>query len=523
MPTGDTRQSDIPGLSGLEDAVTRLDGLPGVGVTRFDRGDVVRSGFCQQVLGMDRVMYAMDYPYQYNAAEVVVTDEMALQYVHGKNGACEVRSQGEGGWKLHVVGRTEVVAATGEGRRGKEEQQVAWEGVGEVRDEELWDKMAGVKFGRSFRWIWKCQQLGTNKERALCMLRAPKGWGGSVMRVPVELVDTLFQTVSLVNLSRRGGGKGRGGEESTGEGGFMAPFAMEDIAVRVDGDKMEATSQEEIVSETVFEGGTERTVRLRSRLTQGGKDVVRMEGLTLAQASEEAFLGQKSSEGRLRELMYEVVWEEEKGAEREEGEAMEKVGVIVGSEEVMRRVEEEMGRGGGGGGKVVKKVMGREADAEVGEEEEVWGVRVVVNAVAVGAKGQAMVRMALACMRRLMREHRRGGVTDRVVYTVVERAHRVAEKRGMDPWARAVWSMGRTFGQEGGERMRHVLVDVEDARCSGLGREVMEIKAVRGGEIALREKKRYAAVLEHFGNKEESSRVLRGGGLVVVSGGYEEM
>lgn len=49
--TGDTRQSDIPGLSGLEDAVTRLDGLPGVGVTRFDRGDVVRSGFCQQVLG----------------------------------------------------------------------------------------------------------------------------------------------------------------------------------------------------------------------------------------------------------------------------------------------------------------------------------------------------------------------------------------------------------------------------------------------------------------------------------------
>lgn len=49
--TGDIRQSDIAGLSGLEDAVTRLEGLPGVGVTRFDREDVVRSGFCQQVLG----------------------------------------------------------------------------------------------------------------------------------------------------------------------------------------------------------------------------------------------------------------------------------------------------------------------------------------------------------------------------------------------------------------------------------------------------------------------------------------
>ena len=49
--TGDTRQSDLAGCSGLEDAVARLEGLPGVGVTRFDRGDVVRSGFCQQVLG----------------------------------------------------------------------------------------------------------------------------------------------------------------------------------------------------------------------------------------------------------------------------------------------------------------------------------------------------------------------------------------------------------------------------------------------------------------------------------------
>jgi len=34
--------------------------------------------FCQQVLGMDRVMYAMDYPYQYNGAEVTVTDEMPI-------------------------------------------------------------------------------------------------------------------------------------------------------------------------------------------------------------------------------------------------------------------------------------------------------------------------------------------------------------------------------------------------------------------------------------------------------------
>ena len=34
--------------------------------------------FCQEVIGMDRVMYAMDYPYQYDAAEVKVTDDMPI-------------------------------------------------------------------------------------------------------------------------------------------------------------------------------------------------------------------------------------------------------------------------------------------------------------------------------------------------------------------------------------------------------------------------------------------------------------
>jgi len=34
--------------------------------------------FCQQVLGVDRVMYAMDYPYQFVPEEVKVTDELPL-------------------------------------------------------------------------------------------------------------------------------------------------------------------------------------------------------------------------------------------------------------------------------------------------------------------------------------------------------------------------------------------------------------------------------------------------------------
>lgn len=34
--------------------------------------------FCQQVLGVDRVLYAMDYPYQYEPAEVAKLDEMDM-------------------------------------------------------------------------------------------------------------------------------------------------------------------------------------------------------------------------------------------------------------------------------------------------------------------------------------------------------------------------------------------------------------------------------------------------------------
>jgi 5-carboxyvanillate decarboxylase len=34
--------------------------------------------FCQQVLGVDRVLYAMDYPYQFVPEEVKVTDELAV-------------------------------------------------------------------------------------------------------------------------------------------------------------------------------------------------------------------------------------------------------------------------------------------------------------------------------------------------------------------------------------------------------------------------------------------------------------
>jgi len=34
--------------------------------------------FCQDVLGVDRVLYAMDYPYQHDRSEVVASDDLAI-------------------------------------------------------------------------------------------------------------------------------------------------------------------------------------------------------------------------------------------------------------------------------------------------------------------------------------------------------------------------------------------------------------------------------------------------------------
>jgi len=47
---GDIAQSDIPGLSGLQDATKRMEGLQQVHIHRFDRDDIVRSPLVRSVM-----------------------------------------------------------------------------------------------------------------------------------------------------------------------------------------------------------------------------------------------------------------------------------------------------------------------------------------------------------------------------------------------------------------------------------------------------------------------------------------
>lgn len=47
---GDLQQKDISSISGLEDALKRLQHLPLVKMIKFQRSDIVRSGLCQQIV-----------------------------------------------------------------------------------------------------------------------------------------------------------------------------------------------------------------------------------------------------------------------------------------------------------------------------------------------------------------------------------------------------------------------------------------------------------------------------------------
>jgi phosphate starvation-inducible PhoH-like protein len=47
---GDIAQKDISGMSGLQDAVNRLQDVEQIGIVEFTVDDVVRSGMCKEIL-----------------------------------------------------------------------------------------------------------------------------------------------------------------------------------------------------------------------------------------------------------------------------------------------------------------------------------------------------------------------------------------------------------------------------------------------------------------------------------------
>jgi hypothetical protein len=306
-------------------------------------------------------------------APVVVEDELVVQYVHEKD-RFEVRSAVGGAWKLHVVGEAVHVHAGGED--GGEAKSLAIEkrsgGGREVDEVEMWDKMVGVKFGPSFRWLRQVRPEGAERRAALCWLRAPEKWTGSVFALPLELIDTVFQSVNFLNLSTL-----------SPDAQFLSPFAMEEIVASAER-RFEHHTMEDLVTETRFVSGTERTVRLDAELFVDGRAMLEMRGLTLAGASEEAFLGQAASapQTQMRELMYEVVWAKERG-ETAEGAALTVVVVVASEESVATKMAAALRVGA----RPVEVVMVKEEDGGVaasGVTEAAKAGSAVVNVTGVG-------------------------------------------------------------------------------------------------------------------------------------------
>lgn len=97
----------VPGLRGGQPAVTLEHPIShyfnnNVWITTSGEGWEPAIRFCMDVLGPDRVLYAMDYPYQQSADEVAAYDSMALSPEHKKmlmqeNAERVFRLAGQGG------------------------------------------------------------------------------------------------------------------------------------------------------------------------------------------------------------------------------------------------------------------------------------------------------------------------------------------------------------------------------------------------------------------------------------------
>jgi hypothetical protein len=157
---------------------------------------------------------------------------------------------------------------------------------------EQWDELRGIRFGGSFRWM---KRAWRGEEQARSELEAPSGWRKSKLRMPVELLDSMFQTSLLLGEAVK-----RGSGEAAEK--FMAPFAVSKVVVSGGQFSGEAVAAETRVEER---GKTRMVVSVKAAQERGMR--VRVERLTLVEATQETFQAGKREEKGGAELMYEVV------------------------------------------------------------------------------------------------------------------------------------------------------------------------------------------------------------------------
>ena len=321
---------------------------------------------------------------------------------------------------------------------------------GKMLDGNTWNELKGIRFGRSFRWISSVEK--TESDRVVCELQEPKNWGQSELSLPVEVLDSLFQTSMQLIMSRSG---------------FMAPFSVRELNVSYQYRKGEL-----VISETALVSSDHRSARMDVIASQEGSKSLKldMREFMVVEASEEAFLRKEE-----KELLYEVVWRKEKGQRKDKRTKTENNGVFFANQERRAILME--------GVKTV--VVGAEEDIQITEETEN-----VVNGLGMCSNGKQALRMVVVLWKRIVEVKR-----ELKVYTVVVHANKVETSDPVNPWSRVMWSFGRNMTLECGNKM-HMMVDVEDERLKGLEEETRLEHEMKGVEVAYRRGKRYTGTLE---------------------------
>jgi acyl transferase domain-containing protein/NADPH:quinone reductase-like Zn-dependent oxidoreductase/acyl carrier protein/acetyltransferase-like isoleucine patch superfamily enzyme len=328
-----------------------------------------------------------------------------------------------------------------------------FEGKG-FKETHLWDSLYGIKFGPSFKWI---KAVSSSMSEVKLKIEPPVTWKASSLRIPVELVDSLIQTSFLFyNCKSK----------------FLAPFAAEKIEM-----KSSSFNGAEVQASVACKDSNESLVSLDVRAWQvKGKFCMKMHSVSFIHASEEAILGRVGVEP----MIYEIQWNKSKYSLPQQ--VMEIV-CVASSEKVIRSVSKEK----------------RETNVKgfiVKTEKDVSSIRIesgetLVNVLGVrrNAEGKDQVRLNVALWKRILNVR---GVR---VFTATKRGVCVDSSEKVDPWARALWALGRTVSVECVELMQgHVMIDLESGvRLKGLWAEVRREEeneeeigrevAVRGGKV----------------------------------------
>ncbi len=347
--------------------------------------------------------------------------------------------------------------------------------VGNVPVEPInfWDSLSGLEFGSSFRWISKSV---VNDRTAISILR---GSSHPKLVFPVEFVDSMIQTAFLFSTD------------------LKLPFSIKSINF-----VLHKSDGESFLKTNVVEDSSS-IVKLDVQAFQNKKLIVEIEELCLVVVKKENFFRKRSDE----KLVHEIEWRDISISNKRMNSKLN--GALICGSSVIQEIDG------------LKEIV-------VQTDKDIKGLRpqakdVIVSLLGLGIQssdiGRKRVQLSVALWKRLVDVR---GVN---VYTVTEQAVRVgggSEER-VNPWARALWALGRCISAECSEVLAgHVMVDLKSTKdlrkiSTELRRERNQNEKI-GMEVALRNDRRFVAELKS--SAAEFAVAYENSNFCILSGGF---